>query len=83
MVIFTKSKPVLLYKLTKNITNFNFRGFKALLSLPLHIGRDFHSILKIESAHTKDIPRGSTAMMRLEDSERAKSGKYIGALEEF
>ena len=77
MVIFTKSKSVLLYKPTKNITNFNFRGFKALLSLPLHIGRDFHSILKIESAHTKDTPRGSTAMMSLEDSERTKSGKYI------
>jgi len=47
------------------------------------VQQDFDSILKIESAHTKDTPRGSTAMMRLEDSERAKSGKYIGALEEF
>ena len=46
------------------------------------VQQDFDSILKIESAHTKDTPRGSTAMMRLEDSERAKSGKYIGALEE-
>ena len=37
--------------------------------------------MKIESAHTKDTPRGSTAMMSLEDSERAKSGKYVGVLE--
>ena len=49
---------------------------KTPTSLPYTSRKKDLSILKIESAHTKDTPRGSTARMRPEDSERTKSGQY-------
>ena len=52
------------------------RGYQNPNILPYTSGKKDLSILKIESAHTKDTPRGSTAMMSLEDSERTKSGQY-------
>ena len=61
----------------------HFKALKETIYLKVEAADTADSILKIESAHTKDTPRGSTARMSLEDSERAKSGQYIRALEEF
>ena len=67
----------------KKYYSFKIQGCQNPIISPFTYRKRFHSILKIESAHTKDTPRGSTAMMSLEDSERAKSGKYVGVLEKL
>ena len=75
VVFFHNSMFGLLCKSTIIITISKFELAKPQHLSLIQVGKDF-SILKIESAHTKDTPRGSTAMMSLEDSERTKSGQY-------